>query len=768
VFRVIDYETQNHSWYGQKASMHNPENFVVEAGWLDVGQGTPVQSHRSNTLEEAADTSWFNLDGVTCIVAHNAAYEIHVLYTRYKDEFLKFLKRGGRIFCTQFAEYLLSDFQWHYPPLNEVAPKYGGTQKVDGIKLLWEQGILTADIDPDLLHEYLAGPEGDVINTYKTFTGQYKLLQERGQLDLFWERMEGNLAFAMCENTGLYVDREVAERNMRERQDELQALQAEMQQYLPSNLPESFEFNWGNRWDLSAFLYGGARPYPVKVSYDPVQYIKFDAYQLPDGSYVPVQDVDLSCTEVVHYTRGKNAGLPKVFRVDSETEKLKNAEELWYFEPQIPFDSMQPVLREKFEKEWKGSQYLRCGTPVYSCSGEVLEALAVHGWEAARTLAKIQEVEKDLGSFYLVEEFNAVGEVTKQSGMMQYIQPDGMVYHQLNTCATVTGRLSASKPNTQQMPRADEDDSGQAKSKVKEMFVSRFGKDGCILSSDYAALEVVMLAAMSNDTALLTHMQSGTDMHCLRLSGVLQEPYEEVLKKCKDRSHPEHARYAVMRTDIKPRAFAFQYGASARGISFATGCTVQEAEDFIRAESALFPQTLAFREVVRESVERTGETEGGLQREQDPVTGRWILYRRGYYRAPSSQRYSFRQYNQWNSELKRETMQYRPTQMANYWCQGESFLVMAIAMGRILRWLLANDFMQGKACLINNVHDAAYLDVHKSVAAEVGAAVKSIMETTPKYMDERLGTNIGHVPFPAECVWGNSMQEEFPLKELNK
>lgn len=557
MFRVIDYETQNHPWYGHPASMHNPENYVVEAGWLDVGQGTPVQSHRSNSLEEAADTSWFNLDGVTCIVAHNAAYEIHVMYTRYKDEFLKFLKRGGRIFCTQFAEYLLSDFQWHYPPLNEVAPKYGGTQKVDGIKLLWDQGILTADIDPDLLHEYLAGPEGDVINTYKTFAGQYQLLQERGQLDLFWERMEGNLAFAMCENTGLYVDREVAERNMRERQQELAALQDAMQQYLPE-LPEGYDFNWSNRWDLSAFLYGGSRPYNVKVSYDPVKYEKYDAYQLPDGSFVPVEQVDLSIQDVQRYTRGKNAGQPKVHRVDSDVEKLKNAEALWNFTPQIPFDSMQPVLREKFEKEWRGSQFLRCGTPVYSCSGEVLEALAVHGWEAARTLAKIQEIEKDLGSFYLVQERNAAGEVTKQSGMLQYVQPDGMVYHQLNTCATVTGRLSASKPNTQQMPRADEDDDGQAKSKVKEMFVSRFGADGCILQSDYSALEVVMLAAMSNDTALMQHMQNGTDMHCLRLSGVLQEPYEEVLKKCKDRSHPEHARYAVMRTDIKPRAFALK------------------------------------------------------------------------------------------------------------------------------------------------------------------------------------------------------------------
>ena len=42
--------------------------------------------------------------------------------------------------------------------------------------------------------------------------------------------------------------------------------------------------------------------------------------------------------------------------------------------------------------------------------------------------------------------------------MLQYVQPNGMINHQLNLTATVTGRLSASKPNLQQVPRADMDD----------------------------------------------------------------------------------------------------------------------------------------------------------------------------------------------------------------------------------------------------------------------------------------------------------------------
>lgn len=768
MIRVIDLEVENKPWYGQLASLHNPENYIVEAGWLDLHSGQPpnwdaVQTHRSNSLKESEDTTWFNLDGVTILVAHNAAYELHCFLCRHRDEVEKFLKRGGRIFCTQWCEYLLSDFQHHYPSLNEIAPNYGGTQKVDGIKILWEQGVLTSAIDPVLLHDYLAGYEGDVVNTAKVFLGQYSKLVERGQEALFWERMRANTAFAYCEFFGLHVDTDVAYTNMAEREEELKALRSSMQQYLPADLPEHIEFSWSSRHDVSALLFGGARPYRELGEYDPPKFEKADFYKLPDGSLHPIEEGVPS--ECVTFASGKNKGMPKVFREDTLEPKLKWYEKLYTFQPLINLQGLPEVLRDKFDKDWQGAQTQRCGTPVYSTAAEVLEVLAVHGWPSAATLNKIHEVEKDLGSFYLTQKLNADGTVKSQSGMLQFVQPDGIVHHQLNTCATVTQRLSSSKPNMQQLPRADEDDDGEAKSKVKQAFTSRFGTQGVILQSDYSAVEVVMLAAMSGDHALLNHMQNGTDMHCLRLAGVLQEPYESVLEKCKNREHPQHATYSIMRTNIKPKAFAFQYGATARGIAYATGSTVEDAQAFITAESALFPDSVAFRDVIREAVERTGNEDSGLYREQAP-DGRWLLYRRGYYAAPSASRYSFRQYMQWDASVRRESMQYRPTQMANYWCQGEAFLVMAVAAGRVLDWLLSKNFYDGKVAIINCVHDALYLDCHLSVAAEVAATVKLLMEGTPKYMDAVLGTALGHVPFPADCVWGYSMQDEHALKTL--
>jgi DNA polymerase I-like protein with 3'-5' exonuclease and polymerase domains len=148
---------------------------------------------------------------------------------------------------------------------------------------------------------------------------------------------------------------------------------------------------------------------------------------------------------------------------------------------------------------------------------------------------------------------------------------------------------------------------------------------GRLLEADYSNLEVVTLAALSKDEALCKALVQGIDMHCLRLSKKLGEPYEEVLKKCKDETHPEHKRYKKMRTDIKPMSFAYQYGASAQGIAFSTGCSVEEAQAFIDAEKALFPGVEEWYE--REIFAKV-EASKKLYREMDE-DGRWRVYARG-------------------------------------------------------------------------------------------------------------------------------------------
>src|SRR5690606_36016843 len=114
------------------------------------------------------------------------------------------------------AEYLLTNQQTKYPSLDEVAPKYGGSHKIDGVKLLWEQGKLTSEIDPELLGEYLWGPEGDIENTRKVFYGQYAKLVERGQWDSALTRMEAMVFNSFAMDAGLFVNRELAFDQLRE------------------------------------------------------------------------------------------------------------------------------------------------------------------------------------------------------------------------------------------------------------------------------------------------------------------------------------------------------------------------------------------------------------------------------------------------------------------------------------------------------------------------------------------------------------------------
>lgn len=777
----IDLETQNHEYYGSKASPYCPDNYVVESAWridttqadgtVTVGTTQSIRFEsrpeflRSNSSPSAA--GWFNIpEDCWLIVAHNAAYEISWFLVFQRQQFEAFLKRGGRVFCTMHGHYIASDFQDLYPSLDETAPKYGGTHKVDGVKLLWEQGVLTSEIDPMLLHDYLVN--GDIPNTALCFYGECSIFAERGQMQMVWERMDAMLAWAYCEFYGLYVNIPVAQQNQAEQEQRIQELRLQLQQYLPKDLPEEFEFNYGSNYHMSALVYGGPIRYDMKVPYDPPQYEKYDAYlvQGSDGTYVPCAETDVSGNHnYVTYAAGKNKGLPKVFRVDSDKEKLKWGKGIYEFPGIVNIQELPQHLQEKYSErgEFRGAQALPDGSPVYSTSGDAMNGLAAQGFEFAKIVNELAALEKDTGTYYLRTEYNKDGSVKKVSGMLQYVIPEsadgsGIIHHRLNTCSTVTGRLSASNPNLQNLPR-------DGTSRVKQMFTSRFGNQGRITEVDYSALEVVMSCVHTGDLKLLELLQKDTDMHCYRLAFKEGKSYEEMYRLCHDASGPDYKYWKQQRTDIKPPSFAAQYGATAKGIAFATGCTVEYAQSFLDNEAKLFPTTIGFRDVVRAEVERTGALEPMLREQCED--GQWRLYRRGHWTSPAGTRYSFRQKLQWQvpegGGRKVQVMDYKGTEIANYWNQGEAFFLMAVAAGQVLRRLIQKDWYGGKVVLVTNVHDALYLDsADEETAVLAGNLVKDAMEEAPRRI-AALWPNYGiisQVPFPAAAEHGKSMYDK--------
>lgn len=782
-----DYETENNSYYGSVASPYCPDNYIVESGWridrtnpdgsVDVGAVQSVRYANKEEFKAAPVNEWFPIQEDTwLIVAHNLAYECSWWLTYARKEFEAFLKRGGRVFCTMHGHYIASDFQDMYPSLDETAPKYGGTHKVDGVKLLWEQGVRTSEIDPILLHEYLVGPSGDIVNTATCFYGECAVFTERNQMQYVWERQDALLAWAYCEWFGLFVNMPVARQNQAEQEQRILEIKQELQQYIPKDLPDTLEFNFGSDFHMSALVYGGPIKYRKKVPYFPPQYVKVDAVAFAYGDTVPLADVstdgaldyikvaalEVDNGPVVRYLSGKNKGSIKVVRVDTAEEKLKWEDDLYFCPGLVNIQKLPEVIREKYAErgEFRQARNLQDGTPVYSTSTDAMEALARHGFEFCRLVNELGALEKDTGTYYLRTEYNEDGSVKKTSGMLQYVIPQnpdgsGIIHHRLNTCATVTGRLSGSNPNLQNLPR-------DGTSRVKQMFTSRFGESGRITEVDYSALEVVMSCVHTGDLKLLGLLQNRVDMHCYRLAFKENKTYEEMYDLCHNADGPDYKYWKQQRTDIKPPSFAAQYGATAKGIAFATGCTVEYAQSFLDNEAKLFPTTIGFRAVIKEEVERTGAA-GRIYREQAD-DGSYRIYRIGTWTSPAGARYSFRQKEQWKEvvpgQRKQKVMDYKETEMANYWCQGEAFFLMAVAAGMVLRAMLARDWFDNQVCLITNVHDALYLDsANPEVGREASLLVKQCMEDAPKRIHQ-LWPNygiIGQVPFPAEAEMGTSM-----------
>ena len=800
---ILDLETENHKYYGAVASPRHPENYVVAVGQaLDTNPGDgAIEGKYYTSKEEAAN--WLSIpDDVWLLVAHNAPFELDWMLHQQRAEIMRFLARGGRVFCTAYAEYLLTNQQETYPSLDATAPKYGGSHKVDGVKILWEQGHLTSQIDKDLLLEYLLGPEGDIENTRKVFYGQYQQLVSRGMWDMALTRMEGMLYNCFAMDSGLFVHRDIAFAQLDEQNAKLAELLGVFGEYR-KHIPEYVEFKDSSDYHMSAWLFGGPIKYKIRdVWYNDdgtPKYEKVECYCF-GSTYIPCADVNAmnfpACVTqygaAERYASGKNKGQPKVFKVDSQQPKLKWYDRVFDCPPLINLKLLPSDIATEFQKEFTGKRKLADDSPVYSTGADAIEMLSKREEfpedirDILKKLLQYAKIDKDVGTYYLREDKDEEGNVVKQSGMLQYLTPHSIVYHVLNCTSTVTTRLSSNRPNMQNIPRGDTSD-------VKKMFTSRFDSklwlewalsvgmidkalhdecivnieagvpNGKVIEADYSALEVVCLAAFSKDKNLVRALLDNIDMHCMRLSQQLGEPYEDVLKKCKDESHPDHKKYKTMRTNIKPKAFAYQYGATAAGIAFATGCSVEEAQAFIDAEKALFPDVEAYYEDV---IFKQIEENTSLHREQTE-NGGWRVYKRGVWQSPGGTCYEFRQYPKvkWHEGQRIELMEFKPTQMRNYPIQGESgFFVQGIA-GLVVRWLISRGFFWNRVFIINQVHDALYLDCHVSVLYEVAHTMKQIMESLPQYFSSAFKYDL-QVPFPAEVEAGPSMFEKHKVEAV--
>ena len=152
----------------------------------------------------------------------------------------------------------------------------------------------------------------------------------------------------------------------------------------------------------------------------------------------------------------------------------------------------------------------------------------------------------------------------------------------------VTGRLSSSDPNLQNIPiRTPE---GR---RIREAFIAPEGSR--ILSADYSQIELRIMAHISGDEGLLKAFGAGEDVHRATASEVFGVPVGEVSS--------EQRRYA------KVINFGLIYGMGAFGLATSLGIDKDAAKNFIERYFTRYPGVQVYMEQTRAMARQRGYVE---------------------------------------------------------------------------------------------------------------------------------------------------------------
>ena len=138
----------------------------------------------------------------------------------------------------------------------------------------------------------------------------------------------------------------------------------------------------------------------------------------------------------------------------------------------------------------------------------------------------------------------------------------GRIHTHFQQTVTVTGRLSSTDPNLQNIPTRT--DIGR---EIRALFVPAAGYDW-LMSCDYSQLELRILAHVAQDPLMLESFRENQDVHARTASEVFGMPLDQV--------SPE------MRRRAKAVNFGIVYGISDFGLAVQLGCSRQEAGEFIK------------------------------------------------------------------------------------------------------------------------------------------------------------------------------------------
>ncbi|MEM7372921.1 MAG: DNA polymerase I [Bacteroidota bacterium] len=240
----------------------------------------------------------------------------------------------------------------------------------------------------------------------------------------------------------------------------------------------------------------------------------------------------------------------------------------------------------------------------------------------------------------------------------------GRIHTTFGQHIAVTGRLSSTNPNLQNIPIRTAD--GR---EVRKGFIPR-DADHILMAADYSQVELRIMAAMSGDTNMLQAFRDKEDIHRATAARVFGVAPEEVTSD--------------QRSGAKTVNFGIIYGISAFGLSQRMGISRTESKQIIEAYFSEYSGIKAYMDQCVEVAREKGyvETYFGRRRYLPDIQSRNATTR------------GFAERNAINSPI-----------------QGTAADVIKIAMLKVQKALKAGKF---RSRMILQVHDELVFDVHKS------------------------------------------------------
>lgn len=175
---------------------------------------------------------------------------------------------------------------------------------------------------------------------------------------------------------------------------------------------------------------------------------------------------------------------------------------------------------------------------------------------------------------------------TYVEGLRNAIDEDGKIHSNFQQTLAVTGRLSSTEPNLQNIPIRYE--MGR---ELRKAFIPD-NKDSMIFSSDYSQIELRVLAHVSDDEKMQEAFSSGVDIHTKTAAEVFGKSMADVTPQ--DRSNAKAVNFGII------------YGIGDFALSQGLGISRAEARSYIDLYYDRYPKIRDYFEGVKEDARRLG------------------------------------------------------------------------------------------------------------------------------------------------------------------